>query len=309
MKMSLLRPNGPWYVYGLVMAVWTVYTLSVVMAHISASQSYQLDYVTLNIIRLTFALPILVIWLLAAQSIMRFARYARLVAKTPEGPAFSRIAQGLGWLFAYVLALMILPRLAAMFAHSALVLPAVFVRNHLPVALLVVAFSLLYLGSVRLIKRVPVEPSYHSTTLRWLAYCVFVVIFVTIFFGTKADGTSPDGVPFFAVPHSVLLFTLILPSIIAWGLGLTAVFFVYRYSRFAKGSVYRAALRWLAAGLAASIGFTILVELVLLNTPALRGLGLATLSLLIYLFVAIYAVGGLLVARGASKLALIEEAL
>jgi hypothetical protein len=244
----------------------------------------------------------------SARAIMRFRRYATLVKSSAEGTAFRHIAIGLGYLWLYLVLVMVLGRIAPLFIHTDWVYPAVFVKNHLPVLMFLLSSIYLYNGSVKLVRLEGSRLSPSATNFAWLAYLAFAAVFSYVFY-MRSDGTDViiNGLPAFSVAYSTLLFTLILPSLVAWALCLFACLNITVYARNVKGVIYKSALKRLSAGILASAAMTVLVELLILNVSSLQKLGLNSVLIVLYGFLLAYGAGSVFLAQGARKLALIEE--
>ena len=309
MKTRTIISKAALMVYGVPVVAWLVYVVLVLLGPATSAVTQPVDQTTLNLIRLSFALPLLVIWLIAARSAARFHHYAGLIKGSAEGKAFRSVTHGLLGLLGYVIVLVILARLAPLFANTSFLNPTIFIKNHLPVVVALGAFALLYLGSARLLATVSVRPVRYRSDMAWLGFVAFAALFAAFFYSHPIATVNADGIPQFVVGRRFLMFSVIVPSLLSWALGIKAGLNLLDYAREVKGSIYKASLRRLAIGLYVSIAFIILVQLLVLNSSLVSGLGTGWVLVILYSFLAAYGAGAWLIARSAKRLTLIEVAL
>lgn len=307
-------PHPPWKYARLAYIVpaiaWIAYTVLLFAAPTNNGGPYKFGFTELNLLRISFTLPILVIWLVAAWAVVKFKNYAAIIKGSPEAVGFRRIADGLAWLLGYLIALLALGRLPSLSNNDAYIHITVFLKNHVPVYLLLISSVYLYLGSVRLLQSTKTETSGRRTTITWILYLIFAGVFAMLFamYPPASQTLADNKLPAFAVSPNVLMFSLILPSLIAWGLAIVASVNLTSHTLVVKGVIYRAALHRLVAGICASVVFAILVELLVLDASHLRHLGATSVLLILYGILVAYGVGAVLIARSARRLTFIEVA-
>lgn len=287
--------------------VWIIYTI---LLFVGPNQNpYKWGLTEINLIRVSFTLPILVIWLVAVRAVIRFKKYAVLIDGSPEADGFRRIADGLAWLLAYLISLLVLGRIPLLFhSHNPLYV-AVFIKNHLPVYILLVSSVMLYLGSMKLLASHKAPTPASRTTIAWVLYLIFAGCFATFFaLNPPAAQSISSNQPAFAVSAGVLMFSLVLPSLVAWGLAVIASVNMAAYAGVVKGVIYRRSLNRLVGGIYASTAFAILVEILVLDASHLRNIGSTAILLILYGIIVAYGIGAALIARSARHLTLIEVA-
>ena len=303
--LSKTRSKAAWITYGVVGILWVGYVVLLFIA--KSNDQYHLGFAAINIIRISFALPILLIWLAAALAAVRFYDYARLIKGSPEAIGFKRVANGLYFLLCYLVWLLLMGQIVKLFIGTHGLTYAVFMKNHLPTYLFIISFIQLYRGAAHLAGVAGVRISQQRLMTIFVLYLTFASLFVALFFGTGATNKSfVNGIPAFAVPHSVLLFSLIIPSLIGWFMGVMASVYIRAYATKVKGIIYKKMLRALVVGIFATTTFAMLVQLLVLNTNRLQHLGLNAVLLIVYTFLVAYAVGAIFIVRSATKLTLLE---
>jgi hypothetical protein len=294
--------------HGVVIALWLGYAILTFMAPASHDARIEgLPGWEIVAIRLSIILPILIIWLVALRGAITFKYYARLIGQSPEGAGLNNIANGLLCTLIYLIASSLTGSLMPFFVGSHWLESAVAIRNHLPVIITFIAFLLLYTGSHQLRNIAGVATWNRATTLILILFAVVSAGF-TLAFVTSPVIYDSRGVPSTVTPKSILLFTLILPYLASWFMGILATLNIARYARGVKGIIYRQALRDLIRGILAIIFFGMLLQFLTVLSRFLSNLGLGQLLLLVYVILGSYALGFWFVREGAKKLTRIEVA-
>ncbi len=294
-----------WWAYGVVALAWTSYVLLTTFAPSTGNPNQlRLSFTQQLAISASIVVPILIIWLVALRGAEVFKAYGRLIGDEAEGRAINSIANGLLLTLAYLICTQLWGASMAYWAHTPYLQPAVLVRDHLPVIITVAAFSLLYRGSNLLRRRVRVRTWSAGVVAALLSYSVFAAGLVWLFL---TETRINNGIiPIYSLPRPVLLFTLTLPYMIAWGLGLLAAFNIAKYSRQVKGVIYRQALRDLAWGvMTVAIFLTTYAAIGLLNRYLL-GLKLWLILVIFWGLLTLYGLSFWFIRRGAKKLMRLE---
>jgi len=285
--------------------LWLVYALLTVFIH--QSNTYQLSTIQLLLLQLTIIVPVLLIWLVALYGAVRFKQYAYLIKGSPDGRALDLVTTGLLVLILSFIAQSILGSLRWYALGTPWLSPMILLNNHLPIALSLVAVVYMYAGSVRLNKVAKTVLSGVQLPAVLLPFTVFSALFSAYFY-THINHATINGLPNFALPGAAPFYTMALPYLVVWMLGLLAIMNMVNYIRHSKGAIYRRSLRDLVWGIMAVIGFTILVQLLTLASTALAKLRLGPLLLVIYLLLIFYSLGFVLIAVGAKRLTRLEVA-
>jgi hypothetical protein len=123
---------------------------------------------------------------------------------------------------------------------------------------------------------------------------------------TQTDSANADQGYF--LPTGLVVATLAIPYTFIWCVGIKAALQLSRYRKAVKGIIYQRAISNLSQGVAFIIIISILLQVLTTLSETLNRLNLGPLLLVIYILVAVYALGYGMVARGAKKLKQIEEA-
>lgn len=297
------------YAYIIVAVLWMAYVMLTVFDphpslgrfHLSGANTFLLDT--------SILVPVLAVWLLAAQGVIRFRAYARLIQNSHEGPSFSLICNGLVLLLAYLISLGLLGAIVPFFEDSPFLNTVIVLKNHLPAITSLLAFIYIYLGSVRL-SRIPGLTISATSKLVPTALFLVAATAFTIAFSVSPTETlvQDNGIRLYAVSQNLLLFTLVLPYLCAWLLGLHAALNIADYARGVKGKIYRQALKGLVKGIIATIIFTVVLQLFYVATPIISNLNLGSFLAIIYVIVFLYGLGAYYISAGSKRLAFIEVA-
>jgi hypothetical protein len=271
----------------------------------TADRLYHLSQFHRFALQLTIVVPLIIIWFVALWGAITFRTYANIIQGSPESRGLSLIANGLMWLLVYLVTLSLGGVLLPYFAQTSWVNTFVVLRNHLPVISSLIGFGLLCLGSLRLRVSTPFRVWTRGALVLVLLMSALAGVFVWLFLMTESP-LPRNGVPAYVLSKETLVFTLVLPYCWSWFLGLLAALNLTRYARRVNGIIYRQAIRDLAWGVAGAVVMVASIQLITLSSRFLTRLELGALLLVVYVLLAICAVGFLLVRSGARKLTRIE---
>lgn len=293
--------NRPAYV--IVVTIWLVYAvLSIFGPRIN---NFHLSDATFYLVQLSIILPLLAIWLTATYGAVSFKNYARLISDSPDGKALDLVTNG----FILLVASFILQTLLGVFPRYAVgtawLYPLVFMRNHIPLLLSITSAIYVCIGSYRLASIVKGK-AYRRELYAVLGAYVLVAGWLGQFFFTHISHNLNHGIPNFALPGQLPFYTIAVPYLLVWLLGIISVLNISTYIRNVRGAIYRAALRYLAAGLMSVITFAMALQMLTFANSAILQLNFGLILTLVYLILAFYAGGFSLVAAGARKLVRIE---
>jgi hypothetical protein len=307
------KPTGWTYALqalGIVLGAWLLYTaLTLLAPNTSSSGHFHMSFFSLDVLRLTIIIPALAIWIIAIQGATSFKNYAAMITGSHEGQAVNLMANGLLWLVAYMILSSLMSSLDP-FLQSPLVFhPYIILRDHLPALFGLIGFALIFVGSNSLKSVVKFSTwTWAWTTLLIMGlFALFAVGFV-LDFSSQTVITQPANIinSSAIVPIRVLLFTLILPYLISWFVGILAAINIFRYSQMIDGILYRRALRSLVWGIVTVILFAMAVQVTTFADKFLVNLSLGALLLIVYVFVLFYALGFFFIWMGAKQLKRLE---
>lgn len=270
--------------------------------NLSQSQAF---YLVLGI-----ALPYVIIWLIGLAGYIRLNEYYWAIKNSSDGKAVSWLSWGILWLLLWLPITSVLGGYLDKFAryHIGFTTSAMMIKLYVGVAILFMAYSMLYFGSRRLVGTLR-RPAKARSRKIWgsLAVAVYLLgaaIYIYVLF--KPNGIT-GGNPVNYMPDWVYLITAVVPRLVMWLMGLAAVWNLYFYAKWVTGRLYKRSFRVVAFGLALIIASLVAVVLItaLSDTPSF---GLRAILEIIYGLLLVVATGYVLVAIGASHLRQIEKA-
>ena len=259
-----------------------------------------------RLLNLTVVIPLSLVYLGALYGFMRIKDYAEKVKDSREGPHFETLARGL-MVLAFSLPInSIVSSLTSYIRHAQphMLSDISIIRQYLALALAFTAIALLARGAQGLfgtLKNASVNrQSFYAIIGPIVLACVYTWLILS-----QGAGTS-DNQPYF-MPDWVVITTIAIPYIYAWCIGSWAAVLLYKYHAKVKGVIYKRALDNLAKGIAGVILVSIFLQFLTTLSGLLNRLDLTPLLGVVYVLIALYALGYGLIAQGAKKLKQIEE--
>ena len=304
--MNSLELKNRWP-YLIILAIWMGYCALILLGPSTSVSANRFDISTLqvNLLKLTIALPLLLIWMVGFRGVRRLHQYVALIKHEPDGKALQYILIGLATLLAYVIVQFVLSAVPAYFRDTGWLNAAVAIRNQLPVLLAVVGFGYVLIGSFFLNKLIKERPSYLVYLAVGLIYIIFTVAFTWSFAESLQERIITNGIPNFGLEGITPLFTQGLPYLLAWFIGLLAVINIFNFATRVKGIFYRKPLRQLATGLVIVLLNSVAIQIISF-TSKIASSGLGYILAIVYILLFVYALGFYLIYAGTSKLLRIE---
>lgn len=295
------RGRLAFYVVGL---VWLTYALLTIFG--PRVNNYDVSPTVFVLVQFSVVMPVLAIWLTAAYGAIRFKSYSRMIASSPDGRALNLVTTGL----ILLIVALISQTLLGVFPRYAVGQPwqpaLVFIRNHVPLIISILSLAYITLGSYSLVKLVKGNTTYRRNLALVLAVYAAAAAWMAQFFYTNLSHTVSGGVPNFATPGHWPFYTMAIPYLLVWGLGVISVLNIATYISNVKGAIYRSALRYLASGLMTVITFAMALQMLAFANSAVLKLSFGAIVALVYLILIVYALGFVLLAMGARRLVKIE---
>lgn len=297
------------WVYAGIFAIWVVYLFLNLNTPIGDSARLDLSEQEIFFLRLTIIIPYLLIWLAAAYSFIRVINYSTAIKDSKEANGFYLLSLGILALLASLILSTISSTIDGFVdSESVIHKDLVILSNYLRVFPYLIAFWFFLAASRILLRRLKLVISKTNFIFFGVLLAASVYLWLDLIFTnpTRSVGTADSPATYY-LRDSMIVLTIVIPSIVAWVLGIWAVLSFTRYRNKVKGIIYRHAFSSLAVGIWAVIVTSILLQgLLSLGSERLLDLGLGPLLGLIYLFVVIQGVGFLFIALGAKRLTLIE---
>ncbi len=296
-----------YYIYWF-MFLTAVYVGFAVFAPIDPTilQKYHISEARALMLTLTVVVPIVMIWLVALYGLVRFKEYTEVIQEGKEGLAFRDISNGLLYLAFSLPIGGVIGSFVSYLAlrHPHLIEEVTIVRNYARMIVPGIGLILLARGAsglTRLLKKSKQNELPHYSLL----WAIILTSFFSWLITAKAGSTGGNIIYF--LPNWLILLTLVVPYTYTWCRGLFGVFHLLQYRKNVKGVVYKKSLNLLAMGVSMIIILSVLTQLITTLSARLNRLNLTPLLLIVYVLVALNALGYGWVARGARKLKQIEE--
>lgn len=295
---SWLHPS-----YLIIALCWVAYAALNLLAPHTTSLRYQLGPTQTLLLQISIFIPVLLIWLIAIRGANAFKAYSQLLKGSPESAAIRLIADGLVCTLIYLVSTALAGAMMPFLVDTTWYDLGADIHNHLPAWVALVAFTLLYQGSRALSRIAPFRTWTPATVVLLIGYGLFTIIIVQAFLSiSPAEATAAV----YALPRRVLVFTMLLPYLLGWFLGLLAALNISRYAHLVKGTLYRQALRYLVLGILSVIVFAVVTQVLALASRFVVGFDLVRLLFTVYVLLALYGLGFWFVRLGAHRLARIE---
>jgi hypothetical protein len=294
--------------YVVLFLCWLVYAAATLLAPIRQNAFSHVSHPERLFIQLTIIVIFGIIWFVALRGATAFKNYASLVQDAKEAPGLHKIANGLLWVVAYLVLIAVSSAIVSALSTSSMGDQISVLRDHLTVLVVLIAFINLYMGSQHLAEVAKFDTWDRKTMLIIAGYMLFSIAFVIAFSHSSPPPPGSTRNSLSILPHDLLLFTLILPYLIGWFLGILACVNISRYAHRVKGILYRRALVSLVRGIVTVIALGIVFQLLTFAVRYLTSLPLNSIILLLYALIVLYGLGFVFIRSGAKMLARIEVA-
>jgi hypothetical protein len=252
---------------------------------------------------LALLIPYGIIWYAAFYAFAKLKEYSGAIHGSEDGKAFRNIMIGTG-ILAYGL---IVPTAASLVMqniashHHGFKPASVIIANYLGLLAALGAFIYINNGTHLLTKLSKNRPSLGGIRTFVLLYITLAVVFTYL-------------VMSYHVKHNVyhlgtllLITTLVIPALFAWFIGLLGAYQFGLYAKFAKGLLYRHALRQFSYGIVLVIAGSVANQFVVNTFAEKVSDSLGAVLLADYTLLAVIATGLIMMALGTKKLKKIEE--
>lgn len=285
------------------------------------------DPTTVRLIQVSFVLPIMIIWGFGAYAVNGLRKYLDLIKDAPEAKGLSRIALGIALLLlgltfnSFIGSIRghynpsnyndILGLIDADTTQLDVRRGFVILNHYLSVLWTVLPYSFMFIGSWMLLKTAGLVGAIQSR-LFFPAFALVLasMMYLMLFFQNpiRQAPLYPDlgQLATYYLPDLMVIATIVIPYIIAWGLGLVAALAIDIYKDKVQGVVYREALGRLSIGFLTIVATSILFQIVGTLSNTFFYWPLAAILILVYVLVAILGIGYVMFALGVKKLSKLE---
>lgn len=290
--------------YTLYVALVVIYTtLTMVFVTADETAKYNVSLAEYRLLNLSVIVPYFLIWFAGFYGYEKLHAYVTKIRHAKDGKHVALLSMGIGMLVLW-------PPLSSIFASGFQQLTSgrelqtvgVIFNEYFNMLWPLVGFILMSLGARGLTDMAKLRPTNRAIN-------IFAVILITLSVGytylvTYAYHESPDS---FRMPFWLVLFTLVVPYVYMWFIGLMATHQIRLYQRKVAGVIYRDSWRLLSLSVGAIIILQIIVQYTNTLLSKLTKLPLQRYVLILYVVLILLSVGYILLARGAKRLQKIEE--
>ena len=270
----------------------------------------------LHVVDVAVALPGLLIWLSILFAGLSIGHYARVIKGSKEAPGFKLIAWAIFVLLAGLIVASYLGNIQGFVSQHAsdpekVKTPFIIASNYVSVVSALVTYGLLLQGARLLLRGIGKQLDVAKKLLPMaVVFAVVTAAYLWLIHGNPVRQTSAQSSinPTFGLSYLLTVFTVALPFVVSWFIGVLALIGLYQYRQKTAGIVYKMLFRKLFIGLSLFIGTNIALQL-LIQMYSLYANG--TLSFILGLIAFVFVVllyAFVLVAQGARRLNTIETA-
>jgi hypothetical protein len=268
---------------------------------------YHLSVAGARAITASVVVPIAIIWTIGAFGSLQIKDYSQLIKKSKEGEPLNIISDGL---MVLVIAQVLISDLgnivALLLRHHLNWAPTLtIVNNYLAVLLTGAGLSVIAVGAWRLMSLLRHRPS--ALFQHGMTFLLIVLSAIYSYSIIREPLHTPLGHRLYYIPDWLILLSIAIPYLVFWYFGLLASYCIYNYQKNVQGRLYKGSLGYIAAGIAMVVVSSIAVRFLATVSTKLSRLRITPILLIIYGFLALIAIGFLLIAWGARKLRRIEE--
>jgi len=258
-----------------------------------------------HVLSLLVSIPSLAAWFAAFYGYAKLEKYADRIDGAPEGQAFTHISKGLKYLAWGLPITSLISTILGALAHSWTSFggAAIIISHYVTLAISLLAFSKLNRGTRYLTEAGGKSPTLNAT--RWLM-ASFIIVAVSYSAGIVASlhhGLRTN----YHLPLWLILFTIVIPYLYAWLMGLLSAYEISLYRRHAPGILYQRGLNYVASGLCMAVLASVILQFLTSGSPYLRRITFSWSALTVYMLLILYAAGFVVISIGAHKLNKIEE--
>lgn len=300
-----------WYAYIAAVAVYMLLTF-LTPTDPDTLARYEITANQARLLGLTVSIPLIIIWFAAAYGFDKFKRYSQAIQSEPDGQALGHIANGLGILALSMPVTSIVSNIFKYVTHNSdsAQSATTIVSNYLDILFALSAFWLIYKGSrelINLVRRKKDQIRHNNFVFIVIGLLAFAYTYFTFQNpNRRVPSGSIEGAAYY-LPDWLILFTIILPYLFVWFIGMQAAANISKYNSSVKGVLYKQVLGFLTKGVIGIIAVSILLQFLTNSASFFRTVSLTPLLGIIYLLIIAMATGYIFVAIGAKKLQKIEE--
>ncbi len=296
--------------------LWGIYAVLTFLAPIDPAslERFHISTLDVQLVRVSFQIPILILWGAVFYGAFRFARYTKSIEGAPEEPGLRALSAGLFVFLAGLIVPSFLNVWSSYYPGNADIEKFTSLTNqYVSIGSSLIAFLFLAVGSVRLANLSGRPFSLKRALLLSVgAVAILGGLYLDAVFKNpdRLIPTSPGVTnPTYYLPSDAwIVGSVILPYLIVWCVGFFAALALWHFTKYVDGVIYQKAFRAVARGIVWLVCTSIGLQLLGQFGAYFVETGFSMLLLIIYILLAIIAAGYLFIAYGARELARLESA-
>lgn len=274
-----------------------------------ASQIHRLTSGQYHLLQFMVNLPLLILSFSAFYGYAKLQNYADSIKQTPEGKDFNLLARGCKWLAWGVLIPAIITIILNSIANAkpSFTTTSLIITHYVSLIVALVAFGFINSGAHGLLTRTKKRLSATNLKILIMVFVLIGVIYCFLTFRNLAGNNIGSTNNFYSLPLWLMLFTVIIPYLYTWVVGLLAAYEIMLFSKLSRGVLYRHALQQVAYGLGIVIASSVALQYLSAAIARDENLSLNASLAATYAIRLGAAAGYILIARGALHMKKIEE--
>ncbi len=304
-----------WF-YLMIIFLWVFsLVISSSVTGIETTTRYAITPTYLQIIRVAFSIPTLIMWLMIGYAAISFNRYSEGIIESEDGKGYWYISQA----FFIMLFSMILSNYitgigsvikeihgSTEYINNSITI----VKNFFGVFLGLATYYSIFYGSQLLMSSISVTINWRKVYL-YVGYPLFFVGLGYLAFIFTNDYRSFSAEPLirptYALPDILILFTIGLPNILSWFFGFAGLYLIVQFSHRTPGVIYKKLLRSFVVGISLILILTIVLQFLTQLSNMWVLVGIKPLLMIVTGLFVIILIGFYLIARSARNLEKIES--
>ncbi len=262
-------------------------------------------------IAISFAAVMIAIWGLAIYASWKLREYSQSIKDYKDGKAFMYVAYGLQLLAVY-LPLRSLMKISLNYLahlHPSLSTASYVIITLINVLVPLAVYLLISVGGYALSNlvrgKIPNRHMYYLIAV----FCIISAVYCYAVFSPQTRLTPADWLITidYKINYPLRIFTIAVPNLFMWAIGLIATYHIYLYQKRVKGVFYRDSLRPLSLGLALEILASIVGQFVTAIAANIRHFPTDIMLAIVIAILSLTAAAYLLMIKGVRKLNMFES--
>lgn len=272
-------------------------------------ERYNISEFVARLIGLSFSIPGILIWSAAFYGYSKVHQYALTIEGDRDGEAFNTLATGLGFLaFSLPINTIISTLLGyyAMLHPESVEITGASIR-YTEAILSLLAFILIYRGAVQISQILKINKLPNSVFVFMGTLLLGIVFSYFSYINPPGFTEMVNGQERLTTFGLIIFIIRMLIKVITWYLAIQSAVLINTYSLQVKGEIYKRALNFLVKGFYMVTFSSIFVQGLTVVQFGLEEQNLGVILIVIYLILALIAIGYVLIALGAKNLNKLEQ--